>query len=393
MNFPHGPIVLILAAFFASPVSSAFAQAGRSPERPADEAALSRRATVRSTVTPQEIREVVAEGTAAIGVGGVPGARRAAEAQALRHAVEKALGVFVSAQSLTRNYSLVRDQVLTRADGFATLKEVVREKIGPEEVTVTVRALVTLKPLARELKALKLTRDFRLSVETADSAGKPLQKEPIATEELRHRLAEAGFVVVDQSENADILVRIRPRFTTTHETPLDTAAGPMTMYSIEGEVSVQAVRVGTGEIVAAFAAEDTANHINAHTARGETARTAIGVIAPRLIDSLMVLPAALSQPMTLVVTHLRSAAQAGKLEDALERFAGVRKVTRRSFVAGTAQWEMDIVTDAVPLLARGLEEMPEFRPFHLTVSEENRSRIRAFATTRPAEKTARRSPH
>ena len=331
-------------------------------------------ATVTATIAPQEVREVVATGKAAFGTGGVLGARRAATAQALRNAVEKALGVYVSARSLTQNYVLVRDQVLTRADGFATLKEVIKEEVGTEEVSVTVRALVTLKPLAEQLKALKLTRAFRLFVQSKrKKTDIELPAAPIAT--LQNKLAEAGFVVVDSAKEADLLIKVSPRFTTTHETPLDTAAGPMTMYAIDAQVTVQAVRVGTGEIVAAFTGHDTANHVNVSTARDEAAGDALAAMTPHLLDSLMVLPAAQSQPVTLVVSHLHGAVQVGKLEEALERLNGVQKVTRRSYTAGTAAWEMDVLTDLAPNLARDLEESPTLRPFRLTVTTENRAKI------------------
>lgn len=344
-------------------------------------------APARVLVAPAEVREVVAEGRAAIGAGGVLGARKAAEAQALRNAVEKTTGVYVSSRTLTQNYQMVRDQVFLRAEGFATLKQVLKEEIGAQEVRVVVRAFVSLKPLAERLKALNLTRAWRVHVTGQGPRGSA------ATTMMERTLGEAGFVVVDETDKeADLTVLLTPVFTTVAETNLETAAGPMTMHSVRGDLKVRATRVGTGEVIAALTSADTAVHINLATARAEAAEGAAETLAPRLAEALMVLPARESQPITLTISGLSSARQVGRLEDSLNVVTGVRDVKRRSFNGGTAVWELDVFTDAQPMLARQLEESPLLRAFRLSVSSENRNRIAASASppaanTRPRQRS------
>jgi hypothetical protein len=349
----------------------------------------------RAAVLPPEAREVVAEGRAAIGTGGIPAARAAAQAQALRAAVEQATGVFVSARSFTHNYQLLQDEVTTRAEGFTTLKEVVSEKVGPGEVRVTVRALVSLRPLAKRLKELNLTRGWRVRVEEAglgDRSSGDRDAALGATATLEHALAEAGFVVVPPPAagrgtrgrepaiaDADVVVRITPQFKTVAETPLETAAGPMTLHSIRGDLALRALRSGTDEVVVALSASNVAAHIEAATARAATLDKAAQALAPRLADALLLLPARDSQPVMLVVGNLPRVTQVGKLHDALHALPGVRRVTRRSWDDGTATWELDVTTEALPLLARALEEDARLRPFRLAVSSETRARIAAAA--------------
>ena len=327
-----------------------------------------------ATVTPPETREIVAEGRAAIGTGGVPGAREAAVAQALRSAVEQATGVLVSAHTLTSNYRLLQDEVTTRAEGFATLKEIVGERVERGEVRVTVRALVSLRPLARRLKALGLTRAWRVRVA-------PEGDEDVAAcvALLERTLGDAGFVVVTRADDVDLLVQIMPRFTTVAETPLETAAGAMTLHSVRAEMTVRAVRADTEEVVAAFSASNVAPHIEATTARTVGGEKAASAVAPRLAEALMLLPAQASQPVTLVVAGLTRVADVGRLHDALRTLPGVRRVSRRSWEHGTATWEMDVTTDAVPLLGRSLEEDRSTRGFRIAVSSETRARIMAQA--------------
>lgn len=365
MTRPKGQALVLLLLLIALPLALPL-RAQQAPPAP----------TV--TAAPPETRDVVAEGRAVIGTGGVPGAREAAVQQALRNAVEKTTGVFVSARTLTSNYRLVQDEVTTRAEGFATLKEVLSEKAARGEVRVTVRALVSLRPLARRLKELNLTRAWRISVEPAEIAD---LSDAVAT--LERNLGDAGFVVVSDGGKADLIIRVRPKFVTVAETALETAAGPMTLYSVRGEITVRALRSGTSEVVAALSAAEVRAHIDKAAARAVTGGSAMAILAPRLADALMLLPARSSQPVLLVVSNLVRIGQVARLHDALRSLPGVRQVTRRSWEKGAATWELDVTADAVPLLGRALEEDVATRPFRLAVSSESRARIVA-AVSRPA---------
>lgn len=337
------------------------------------------------TIAPVETKEVVAEGRAAINrETGVIGARQAAIGQALRAAVEKALGVYVSARTLTQNYQMVRDQVLTRSDGYATLKEIVREQVGTQEVRVTVRALVSLRPLAKQLKALRLTRTWRVRVSAKldNRAGKTEADNDVsagAVAALENTLADAGFVVVSDAKDADIAVQIAPKFVKIADIPAETGSFSATMHSIRGDVTAKALRVGTGEVVAALSASDTQFNVSAAAARTQAATDAAKNLAPRLADALLVLPAANAQPITLVVSGLKSASQAAKLEDSLNALTGVQRVTRRTYANGSATWELDVMSEAVSLLPRSLEQNASLRRFRLTIASENRSKVVAVA--------------
>lgn len=333
------------------------------------------------TTMPPETRMVVAEGRAAIHPdrGGVPGAREAAIAQALRAAVEKTTGVFVSAHTLTSNYQLVQDEVTTRADGYATLDEVLSCQVRGDEVRVSVRALVSLRPLAKRLKELGLVRAWRVRVE-------PAAKETFGAVRalLEQTLVEAGFHVVtavDNDDAPDLVVRVTLKPETIARIPLDTAAGPMTMTTLRVTLSLQARRPGANETIAALSSVQTGTHVDAATARATAAEKAVQVLAPRLADALLILPAQASQPVTLVVAHLDGATRVGRLHDALRTLPGVRSVTRRSWQNRTATWELDVTREAIPLLARALEQDATVRPFRLSVSGETRARITATAVT------------
>jgi len=358
--------LLIATLLLAAPVSHA--QTGATTDTPPV-------TTVKAA--PASVKEVVARGTAAIGAGGLVAARRAATALALRSAVERATGVFVSAHTLTHNYTLIHDQVSTRAEGFATLKEIVSETDSPETVTVTVRALVSLRPLAERLKGLGLTRAWRIYVRPGEMRIEGGGDADAALADLESRLTTAGFPVVSSERDADLILTALPQAESANQLPLDTAAGPMTLYTVRGQILVRAIRVGTGEVVTALSASDNVSHIDRAEAASRALKDSTEAIAPLLIDALMVLPARESQPVQLAVSRLRRMKDVGRLEDALADIPGVRQVTRRSFdgAAGRAVWELDVLADALPLLSRHLEEDAVLRAFHLTVASDAGAKI------------------
>ena len=321
-------------------------------------------------VAPAEKREVIAEGSAAIGPGGLIAARRAATAQALRAAVEKTTGVYVSARTLTRNYQLVRDQVVTHAAGFATVGQVLRETDGAGEVRILLRAVVSLRPLARELKGLGLTRAWRVRV--VDASASDGARDTVTTE-IEKALTESGLVVVSADDQADISVRVERRFNHLDPAGAD-ARGPA---AIRGDVRVRATVAQTGEVVAALTASGTAADTNANVARGDAADRAADRLAPRLVDALLLLPAREARPVQLVVSAIGSAARAVRLGEALNALPGVSTVARHSYSGGEGVWELEVAADEQPSLARDLEESAGTKPFHLTVESDTLAKITA----------------
>ncbi len=373
-----------LRSFFSLVAGCGFCAALAIPACAQEKAAT---ATINAVVASDDAREVLATGRAVITTrGGIEAATQAAVADALRNAVERTLGVYVSAQTLTQNYALVRDQVVTRADGFAVLKRIERTQTLPGEVRVRVRATVSLRPLAERLKALNLTRVWRVrvvagrgkgSVNNADAAGE-------AVAALEQALADAGFPVVSDArpQAADLVVTVTPQTETTARTPLDTAAGPMTMYSVRGRLSVRATRTGTGETVANLTASEDAAHIRLSTARQSACADAANALAPRLANALLILPARVSQPVTLVVTGVPNRKHIQSLDVALETVTGVRAVFRRSWINQTATYELDVLSAALPLVSDSLETAPALRPFRLRITSETAARLVASARPR-----------
>lgn len=79
--------------------------------------------------------------TTATGTGA---SRDAALTDARRNAIEQAIGVVVSSRTISENYQLVQDNIISRANGFVTSYKVIREGTGASGLyEVTIEASVT----------------------------------------------------------------------------------------------------------------------------------------------------------------------------------------------------------------------------------------------------------
>lgn len=104
-----------------------------------------------ATIVTQE-----ATGQAAVGSGTEEKAFEEAKAQALRTAVEQAAGVIVQADTVTRNSSLLMDQVSTKAMGFVKKYDVLDKKVEKKVVTVKVKAEIVASDLEKEVAAVQM---------------------------------------------------------------------------------------------------------------------------------------------------------------------------------------------------------------------------------------------
>src|SRR5690242_15046440 len=79
---------------------------------------------------------VEASGEAAIFNNDVVQAREKALEDALRNAVEKAVGTVISSESQTRDFELVEDRVYSQARGYVKKYDIVEKKEADGTVTV-----------------------------------------------------------------------------------------------------------------------------------------------------------------------------------------------------------------------------------------------------------------
>lgn len=102
-------------------------------------------------VTVQE-----AQGQAAVLDNDKPAAREKAIQDALRHAVEMAVGTKVQANTQTQEFQTKMDQVFTHSSGFVKKYDIVKEGMDGDVVQVTIRAYISNQDLDKDLEAMGL---------------------------------------------------------------------------------------------------------------------------------------------------------------------------------------------------------------------------------------------
>ncbi len=128
-----------------------------------------------------------------------------AKQQALRGAVEKASGVFLQADSQTRNNALVLDRVVTNASGYIKSFEVTSKVVEKGVAKVTVKAVVANDTLEKDIKAARgivgrLLGSKLLVVmqeQLMDDKGVASRSEYLPTA-LTNKFKEAGFQIIDE---------------------------------------------------------------------------------------------------------------------------------------------------------------------------------------------------
>ncbi len=108
--------------------------------------------------------KVTATGRAPIRQGDKANACAKALADARRNAVEKAVGVLISAETLTKNFQLIEDKILSQADGYVS-----REKVLSE----TEKDGVCLVTISAEVKQANLDKDLQAKLRIIEAKGMP----------------------------------------------------------------------------------------------------------------------------------------------------------------------------------------------------------------------------
>ncbi|RYX98763.1 hypothetical protein EON78_04670, partial [bacterium] len=97
---------------------------------------------------------ITVQGSAALEGSNKDAAQKKALSDAFRNAVEKGLGVYVKSQSEVQNFELKKDEILTRAEGYVTEHEIIKESEEGGIYTVTIKAKVAMDQIGTDFKKL-----------------------------------------------------------------------------------------------------------------------------------------------------------------------------------------------------------------------------------------------
>jgi hypothetical protein len=106
------------------------------------------------------IKEVMVEGVSSIEGGRKDIARDHAIKDALRKAVEQAVGTFISSETVVENYEVLSDRIYSKAEGYVAEYKVLREKVEGDLYRVLISAKVKMGDIKDDLKAIGILVEY-----------------------------------------------------------------------------------------------------------------------------------------------------------------------------------------------------------------------------------------
>jgi len=320
---------------------------------------------------------ITAEGVAAI-TGNVTIAREKAIDDALRRAVEQAVGTMISSDTMTNNFQVVHDKILAQTSGYVKSYQILKEEQIGQEFRVTVMADVGRENLQGSLEALGLLQVLKekpkVMVIIEEKVGglfgtTAWENVGQAESTIMERLMAAGFNVVDPAtvraniprDKALRLLEGDPKAAATAGLQYGAqvvitgrsfsknAGGRLLgtqMQSIQATLQARVVRADDGRVISSRSEQGTKAHIDEMQGGALAIKEASEKLSDTVINDILSSwkkeVYGRSQEITLVISGLVSYRHLAAVKKFLESdLQGVKAVHQRNFTQGTAELQLD----------------------------------------------------
>lgn len=350
-----------------------------------------------------EPKAVVAQGVATVLSDKADAARDVALQDALRQAVEQAVGTVVEADTLVQNFQLVESNVYTKTKGYVQRYTLLSERQEGTLYKVSVQAIVDMGSLERDLDALGLLyqriKKPRVMVIVSESNLGMRLVEPAGEAEVIRHLIQKGFTVVDPGQVRKIresdqikkivagdmkAAQLLGRQHSAEVLVIGDAVSAVAMrggvlanmVSVRARLEARAIRTDTGEVLAADGAEAPGLDLTEQVA-GKKALAAAGekwveATLPVILDRWSKEVSG-GNSVQVVVSGL-TFAQLGKFKEILKtEVRGVKDIHQRSFTANVATLDMDVKGSAQELADDIVRK--NFSPFKVDVTGFSPNRV------------------
>ncbi|GAB4423558.1 MAG: hypothetical protein OHK0032_18530 [Thermodesulfovibrionales bacterium] len=321
---------------------------------------------------------ITAEGMAAIISGNTVIARDKAIDDALRKAVEQAVGTLVSSDTMTENYKVIHDKILAQTTGYIERYKIISEgaegdiykvkiqaEVGKDNLTNDLRALGLLHVLKEKPKVMVLI-DEKVAGIFGTTAWENVGQ---AESTIMERLLAAGFTVVDsQTVRANItrdkalrLLEGDPaaaaaaglqhgaQVVITGKAISKNAGGRLygtRMQSMQATLQARVIRTDDARVIASRSEQGRQAHIDEVQGGALAIKEAAEKLSDVLINDILTQwkkeVYGRSQEITLVITGIASYSHLSAIKRFLEKnIQGVRAVHQRSFTGGVAELMVD----------------------------------------------------
>lgn len=310
---------------------------------------------------PGEIVE--AQGVAPIVKGDVLNARKAALADAQKSAVELVVGVYVTGQTRVSKAVTIESSILARTEGYITRYEILKEGKDGEFYTITIKALVKLDEINKDLESLGLlvtpeeAGNPRVSVIIEEVIDGNASESGDAEMAVFQALLDSGYPAVESTnlseQDVDSVLSGGAAFYRSIGTKLKVeiliigkvSAGLVTRTGLGGFISYRAsanfkaIRCSDGKIMVTASAVQSGVDINtdiaAATALKAAAKTGAEKIAAELASTIKQ-----RSTVALEITGLSSLQDLRALQSFLDKMAEIKSTQLRNYTAGKAEIDL-----------------------------------------------------
>jgi len=321
----------------------------------------------RLKLGPTDGGEVVeAEGwTPLEGVGqgaeGLLDAKRRSLVEAQKKAIERTVGVYISAKTRVAQAVTLNQNILAKVEGYIKSFEVKKEWQEDGFHKTRIWALVRYQKVGEDLRALGLIRpepppgNPNVVVVMATKGPYPEDRDGRASAGVRQGLLKRGFKVVDRNDvTADLVIRGEAE---VHPMP-DVRLGGF--YSYRARVSLEVVKPGTGEVIGSKVQEvsqmDPVPEIAAAKALEQAGQMAGDILGGELSDSLQH-----RIRLTLRVAGLQKLDEVESLAEDLRTQPDIAFVTLAEFRPAGAEYSVTTEGMAGDQLGALLMSMKKYR--------------------------------
>jgi hypothetical protein len=341
----------------------------------------------------EDSRTVTANGASTYRQDDLARSREEAIEAARRDAVEQVMGVFISSESEMKNFDLVKDEVLSKTQGFVKRSKVVKEGRDGPMFQVTIEAEVSKGAFLKEMndsleglyRRVGKPRVMLVIQERADNSGAGLNA---AEKEIRKILLAQGFTFVDpkvltRAQMADLEARgkdvdkdtlIRLGQSTKAEILITgqsrtSSKGEFNRFSrVQADVSLDVLKTDNGQIMASEVHSALGLHIAPETAAMNAIQKAAQEITPKIMQQVTyqwIKDKNEGARLEMTVRNTSFGDLVNLRRSLGNSVRGVKKVTQRSFSQGTAMLELE-TRDPAERVAESISET-QFQGFSLEI--------------------------
>lgn len=300
--------------------------------------------------------------------------KRGSLVDAQRTAIEKAVGVFVSAKTLVEKAVAIENNILAHTDGYIKKYDVLNEGVTDNNLYRTkIRALVALKDLEKDLKDMALLRSPelkrpRVNIVLKEETDKTAIDDNPATSALMRSLVDQGFVVLqgERAKEAELVVDGK-----ASAFPFQ-ASGLGGFVSYRARLSLQVMRAGADDVLLSSSKEASGLGGNNDLAAMKSLEI-VGDLTGKDIGPKLIEAWSRGKNLLVFVEGAKSFSDVERIRKHLMSQPGVVDLSVRNYDEDLAQFELQLGSIQPAELAASLEKS---QTLPLKVLESNSQHLR-----------------